>query len=321
MNYSLKFFSRTTQLNQSERLFISKYENRPLINRNYKLEALGVLTYLQMLLFSDPDSGFYYDVSGNRFQLLASEMGIQNKTLKQYLDWCFEYNLLDEEMFKKYSILTSFKMQDDYANAGLERRCQNINLDYVYPACSFTYKYEIALQKYKNAIQKKEFAKQNSGDETKQDKILKYDIREDNNLDIKTFNLSLQKFKNDFPNKKCDDDITYTPGIDFELLTKCINESPQFLLKINKPINWKWCIDHYEGIISGKYRQFPEVNKAKRCAQNFIGRDYSHTDLNDLVACKIESNQSLESFRATIKDVFPDITDEEILNMYKKGEW
>lgn len=279
MNYSLKFFSRTTQLNQSERLFISKYENRPLNNRNYKLEALGVLTYLQMLLFSDPDSGYYYDVSGTRFQLLASEMGIQNKTLKQYLDWCFEYKLLDEEMFKKYSILTSFKMQDDYANAGLERRCQNINLDYVYPACSFTYKYEIALQKYKNAIQKKEFVKQNSGDKTKQDDIINDNIvREDNNLDIQNFNSSLQTFKNNFPNKKCDDDITYIPGIDFELLTKCINESPQFLLKFNNPFNWKWCIDHYEGIISGKYRKFPKIkqeNQPKHGVQNFPGRKYS----------------------------------------------
>lgn len=278
MNYSLKFFSRTTQLNQSERLFISKYQNRPLQNRNYKLEALGVLTYLQMLLFSDPDTGFYYDLSGNRFQLLASEIGIQNKTLKQYLDWCFEYKLLDEEMFKKYSILTSFKMQEDYANAGLERRCQNINLDYVYPASSFTYKYEIALQKYKNAVQNKKNAKQNSGDETTSDDINNNKLGENISLDIQNFNLSLTKFKNDFPNKKCDDDITYTPGIDFEQLTKCINESPQFLLKFNNPFNWKWCIDHYKGIISGKYRKFPEVKQEpqpKHAVQNYTGRTYT----------------------------------------------
>ena len=170
-------------------------------------------------------------------------------------------------------------MQDDYANAGLERRCQNINLDYVYPACSFTYKYEIALQKYKNAIQKKEFVKQNSGDKTKQDDIINDNIvREDNNLDIQNFNSSLQTFKNNFPNKKCDDDITYIPGIDFELLTKCINESPQFLLKFNNPFNWKWCIDHYEGIISGKYRKFPKIkqeNQPKHGVQNFPGRKYS----------------------------------------------
>ena len=277
MNYSLKFFSRTTQLNQSERLFISKYQNRPLINRNYKLEALGVLTYLQMLLFSDPDSGFYYDVSGNRFQLLASEMGINNKSLKQYLDWCFEYKLLDEDMFKKYNILTSFKMQEDYANAGLERRCQNINLDYVYPACSFTFKYETALQKYKNALQKKKNALQNSGDKTKQDDINNHILREDNNLDIQAFTLSLQKFKNDFPNKKCDDEIPYVSGIDFDLLTKCINESPQFLLKINKPINWKWCVDHYSEIIAGKYRKFPETKPAGKHVVNFKCRDYSDT--------------------------------------------
>lgn len=259
MNYSLKFFSRAVHFSQNEELFINKYQNRT-SDRNTKLEAIGALTYLQMLLHSDVDSGYYYDVSGNRFQLLASKMGISNKTLKQILDWCFEYNLLDEEKFKKYEILTSVKMQEDYANAGLERRCQNINLDYVYPACSFTYKYEIALQKFKNAIQKQKNVTQNSGDKTKQD-VTKDILRENIcSEEIQAFKLSLQKFKENFPNKKCDDEIPYTSGIDFDLLAKCINESPQFLQKFNSPMNWKWCIDHYNGIISGKYKQFPKTN-------------------------------------------------------------
>lgn len=282
MNYSLKFFSRAVHFSQSEELFINKYQNRA-SDRNTKLEAIGALTYLQMLLHSDVDTGYYYDVSGNRFQLLASKMGISNKTLKQILDWCFEYNLLDEEKFKKYEILTSVKMQEDYANAGLERRCQNINIDYVYPACSFTYKYEIALQKYKNAIQKQKNVTQNSGDKTKQD-VTKEILGENTNLSTQSFKLSLQKFKENFPDKKCDDEIPYTPGIDFDLLAKCINESPQFLQKFHSPMNWKWCIDHYKGIISGKYRQFPKTNTIDqpKAVQNFTGRDYTQTDLNSL---------------------------------------
>ncbi|MBQ9785889.1 MAG: hypothetical protein IJW25_00280, partial [Clostridia bacterium] len=65
-DYSLKFFSREIQLSQKEELFINAYSNQPLESRNLKIEALGLLTYLQMLLFSDGETGFYYNISGLR---------------------------------------------------------------------------------------------------------------------------------------------------------------------------------------------------------------------------------------------------------------
>ena len=281
MDYSLDFFSRHTQFSQKEELFINKYTNRPLVNRNLKFEAIGAMTYLQMILFSDIETGFYYDVSGNRFQLLASKMGISNKSLTRILNWCFEYSLLDEAMYKKYNILTSLKMQDDYARAEPQRRKQYINMDYVYKGCSFTYKYEIALQKWKNAEQKSKNAKQNSGDKTKQNCDNDILDERDITLDIQAFNLSLDNFKKIFPQKKCDDEIPFKPNIDFDLLTKSINESPQFLLKINKPINWKWCIDNYDKIVSGQYKKY-EISSEGHREQNFSNRDYSGTDLNTL---------------------------------------
>ena len=290
---SLKFFSRNVQFSQSEELFLAEYKNRPFkdnFDGRYRFEAIGLLTCLQMLLFSDQSTGFYYDVSGDRFHLLANKLGVSPKQLSRLLNCCFKYSILDKEFYQKYQILTSYKMQDDYSKV-LDKpqdrvRAQNINLDYVYQDCDFTQKYKNALQKYKNAVQKRENAVQKMGDKTIQDKNINNDnLRKETNLDIQNFNSSLQKFKNNFPNKKCDDDIAYTPGIDFELLTKCINESPQFLLKFNNPFNWKWCIDHYKAIIEGKYRKFPEVkqeNQPKHAVQNFKGRDYTGKDLNDL---------------------------------------
>lgn len=294
MNYSLKFFSRTVHFSQNEELFFAEYKNRPVLNKSDKkdsynqFEALGLLTYLQMVLFSDSETGFYYDVSGDRFPLLANKLGISPKQLSQLLKRCFKYSILDLAMYQKYQILTSYKMQDDYSKV-LDKpqdrvRAQNINMDYVYPGCDFTQKYENALQKFKKALQKREKALQNSGDETKQDNITKDILRESNNLDVQSFNLSLQKFKDAFPSKACDDEIPYASGIDFDLLTKCINESPQFLKKFNQPMNWKWCIDHYENIIAGKYREFPKptTDQPKHAVQNFKGRDYTQADLNSL---------------------------------------
>ena len=145
-DFSLKFFSRTVQFSQGEELFFADYKNRPLKDRDYKLEALGLLTYLQMLLFSDAETGFYYDVSGNRFQLLANKLGVSPKQLNQLLNSCFKYSILDKAMYQKYQILTSYKMQDDYSRV-LDKpqdrvRAQNINMDYVYQDCDFTQKYK-----------------------------------------------------------------------------------------------------------------------------------------------------------------------------------
>lgn len=299
MDYSLDYFSRHSHFSQKEELFINKYINRPLANRNLKFEAIGAMTYLQMILFSDIETGFYYDVSGNRFQLLASKMGITNKSLTQILNWCFEYSLLDEAMFKKYNILTSLKMQDDYAHAEPQRRKQNINMDYVYKGCSFTYKYEIALQKWKNAEQKSKNAKQKSGDKTRLDET---NIQKrDNNLSTEAFLSSLENFKKTFPNKACDDEITYRPGIDFELLTKSIHESA-FLENIHKPFNWKWLIDNYSKVVSGQYKDFPNKDKKdNKALTNFTGREYSPEFLNSLYDDLGETCKELDKQKEILK--------------------
>ena len=95
-----------------------------------------------MQLFSDGDTGFYYDISGARKNLLAFKLGITEEKLLKVLDWCFVCDLLDKDMYDKHKILTSYKMQDDYSKI-IERRAQKINLDYVFQA-DFTKKYENA---------------------------------------------------------------------------------------------------------------------------------------------------------------------------------
>lgn len=204
-DYSLKFFSREIRLSQKEELFINAYMNEPLGNRNLKLEALGLLTYLQMQLFTDGETGFYFNVAGARKELLAYKVGITNAELDNILNWCFTYEILDKEMYDKYSILTSRKMQDDYSKV-LEKRAQNINMEYVYKD-DYAGRYEGALLKYKLSLLKKEMlqhnkeilatgdttevpnlkiappgsteGEQNSTDKIRQDKIRLDEIRED----------------------------------------------------------------------------------------------------------------------------------------------
>lgn len=275
-DFSLDFFSRNVELSNSEKLFINKYKSRPLKNRNCKFEALGLLTYLQMLLFSDSETGFYYDVSGTRFQLLAEELDITNKELKQILDWAFEYSILDKAKYEKHQILTSYKMQEDYSKV-LDRpedrvRAQNINMNFVYQ-CSFTKYFENALQKYKNALQKRESSQQKTGEETRADEII-----QDKNSEIKASNNadSLQKFKNEFPNKKTTKPITVPMDVDLDLLTTKLKES-DFLMSLPN-CDWAWCIKNYQKIISDHYKNYN--SKSEKSTQNYTNRDYSNQDLN-----------------------------------------
>lgn len=278
-DFSLDFFSRNVELSNSEKLFINKYKNRPLKNRNYKYEALGLLTYLQMLLFSDSETGFYYDVSGNRFQLLAEELDLTNKELKQILDWAFEYSILDKVFYEKYQILTSYKMQEDYSKV-LDRpedrvRAQNINMDFVYQ-CPFTQKYENALQKYKNALQKKKSSQQKTGEETRQEDIKK-DLEEKATPTAAAF--SLEDFKNKYPNKKTNKELKLLPNINLELLSKKMDDQPWLLDKNN--LDWAWCLKHYEDIINNKWAPGATSTKTKQ-TQNYSNREYSKEQLTEL---------------------------------------
>ncbi|MBQ9786535.1 MAG: DUF4373 domain-containing protein, partial [Clostridia bacterium] len=88
-----------------------------------------------------------------RKELLAYKLGVSEERLNKILEWCFTYEILDKDLYDKYTILTSRKMQDDYSKV-IERRAQYINMDYIYQD-DFTNKYEVALQKYKILLQKK----------------------------------------------------------------------------------------------------------------------------------------------------------------------
>ena len=277
-DFSLDFFSRDVHLSQKEELFINQYTNRPFSNRNYKLEALGLITYLQMILFSDGETGFYYDVSGNRFKLLANKLGISNKQLSQVLDWCFEYDILDEVFYQKYQILTSYKMQYDYSRV-LDRplsqvRAQKIDMRYVYQ-CDFTQKYKNALQKYENALQKRENVQQSDerGDETRVD-----EIKEDEDENASTF--SLKNLEELFPDKKTDKSISVPEGVNLELLAKKMKEQTWLLDKKN--LDLAWCIKNYKKIISDRYAQGSSGSSEIKPAQNYTGRTYSDETLNNL---------------------------------------
>ena len=273
-DFSLDFFSRDVHLSQSEELFINKYTNRPLKDRNYKLEALGLLTYLQMLLFSDGETGFYYDVSGVRFQLLANKLGITNKQLSQTLDWCFEYSILDEVLYQKYQILTSYKMQYDYSKVLDRPRAQNINMAYVYQ-CDFTQKYENALQKYKNAQQKRENVQQKEGEETRPEES-KSIVKEETHP---APSFSLDDLKNKFPTKVSSKQLKVQPHMDLALLAKKMEEQTWLLDKNN--LDLAWCLKHYDDIINNRYA--PGTNgKQPAPTQNYQNRDYSDKNLNDL---------------------------------------
>lgn len=83
-------------------------------------------------------------------------------------------------------------------------------------------------------------------------------------------------FKEHFPNKAIDCQISEYPNIDYTALVLEMKKSPQFL-KLHDNLTLKWCLTHAEDIIKGKYRQHEDQYKP-----NFKQREYSDEFLNSL---------------------------------------
>lgn len=83
----------------------------------------------------------------------------------------------------------------------------------------------------------------------------------------------LNEFVKEFPNKDTDAELSEYNGIDFRELIKQIKKS-NFLTTSNN-LSLKWCLDHSQDIISGKYRDY-------KTGSNFSQREYTRDECNSL---------------------------------------
>ena len=280
---SLKYIVRECNLSSSEKMFISDFN---VINKNkianQRLEAFAVYTILKMYMGNDKESGFFLKADPKQLKFLASDVlfGIDVKFLNRVISSCFENDLFDKTFYDKFNILTSYDIQDKYFySENVKRRALKTISDYrdfVYD--SIWEDLKLADKNKKDACKNDENACNNK--ETKQDET---ETDTQTHTETKTSVLStsdcfsLSDFASQFPNKKCEDNLTVPENVNLALLSKKVKESE--FLQDAANLSIKWLIDHYHDIIKGTYKG---TLKKSTPNQNFTGRDYSDRNLNEL---------------------------------------
>ena len=89
--------------------------------------------------------------------------------------------------------------------------------------------------------------------------------------------LFFQSFKEHCPGKPIDCQISEMPAVDYDALMLAIKQSPNFLMKADN-LSLKWCLEHANEIIAGKWKQYEDNKKQS----NFTQREYNKDELNEL---------------------------------------
>lgn len=89
--------------------------------------------------------------------------------------------------------------------------------------------------------------------------------------------LFFQSFKEHCPGKQIDCQISEMPAVDYDALMLAIKQSPNFLMKADN-LSLKWCLEHANEIIAGKWKQYEDNKKQS----NFTQREYNKDELNEL---------------------------------------
>lgn len=89
--------------------------------------------------------------------------------------------------------------------------------------------------------------------------------------------LFFKSFQEHCPGKAIDCQISDMPAVDYDALMLAIKQSPQFLMKADN-LSLKWCLEHANEIIAGKWKQYEDTKKQA----NFTQREYTAEELNAL---------------------------------------
>lgn len=89
--------------------------------------------------------------------------------------------------------------------------------------------------------------------------------------------LFFKSFQEHCPGKAIDCQISDMPAVDYDALMFSIKQSPQFLMKADN-LSLKWCLEHANEIIAGKWKQYEDTKKQA----NFTQREYTAEELNAL---------------------------------------
>ena len=289
---AIPYFPQSSVLTKAEDSLINYFTLRyNKSDANKALEAYALYIFIKMKIYST--EGYFLIYDKNTQSTLARTTGSNASFVHKVVEACLQVELLDPEMYEKYKILTSQAIQSEYFNAVKRRKMHDFNLNYMYASFQQIFKNVNNNKKdvckngenvNKKEERRAEFSDLNNinGENINLDNKTQADSLSQKNISTEELYKAYKQFESTYP-EKCKCNINQIPiFINFDLLTKEIEESPQFL-KPNNNIDLSWLIKNYEKVISGAYRKFKsEKTNAEKPVQNYKNRDYSGKNLNNL---------------------------------------
>lgn len=100
-----------------------------LLSAKYGIE--GVYTYIRILELAYSEKGYYYSVNEDSLLLLSKDTSIDIDYLEEMIIFMVEKYLFDKDLYSKYKILTSKRIQKNFLQGCIRRKQVELNPNYL----------------------------------------------------------------------------------------------------------------------------------------------------------------------------------------------
>ena len=89
-----------------------------LIEAKYGIMGFGIVIKLYQKIYKN---GYYLEWNEEKLLLFKKQVNVNSEDIENIINDCIRYNIFDENLYKKYNILTSTGIQKRYLKA-IERK-------------------------------------------------------------------------------------------------------------------------------------------------------------------------------------------------------
>lgn len=115
----IDYFSMNTTFDTSVRLLLARFKN----------SGLGIWMRILQALYRE--EGYFMAWDEESALLLAEELSEDVKTLNQLVTFCVDKEIFDNNLYEKYKILTSRRIQENFYKAAYRRKDIDVRADFV----------------------------------------------------------------------------------------------------------------------------------------------------------------------------------------------
>ena len=99
-----------------------------LIEAKYGIMGFGIVIKLYQKIYKN---GYYLEWNEEKLLLFKKQVNVNSEDIENIINDCIRYNIFDENLYKKYNILTSTGIQKRYLKAIERRKSAEMNKNYV----------------------------------------------------------------------------------------------------------------------------------------------------------------------------------------------